>query len=234
MLDEFYRIALPQKALCGDRRNCRPTSINGFEFQPVNGSYQGQSCLGRFRSCTSPAPAPVPTQSGSLFPRNGPLQPLFPRPRPRNEPAATGASGNSIRISAGRSILLLGSDCGLGQPVLAHLIASPDQDAQFLSKNNCESLGNSRVKCDIQLMAEPPSEISGDHVRLEKPGKLPSVRNECRYRQKNHPQPNCLPMLLASSDDRSLSSLFLRFLVRLSAGFSSCKPRKNLQPRRHC
>ena len=44
--------------------------------------YQGQSCLGRFRSCTSPAPAPVPTQSGSLFPRNGPLQPLFPRPRP--------------------------------------------------------------------------------------------------------------------------------------------------------
>ena len=34
-----------------------------------------------------------------------------------------------------------------------------------------------RVKCDTRLMADRPTEISGDHVRVEKSGKLPCVRN---------------------------------------------------------
>ena len=34
-----------------------------------------------------------------------------------------------------------------------------------------------RVKCDTRLMADRPTEISGDHVRVEESGKLPCVRN---------------------------------------------------------
>ena len=71
MLDEFYRISF-RKKLCAEIDELQADLDQWVSSYNQERPYQGQSCLGGFRSCTirSP-PAPVPTQSGSLFPAAG-------------------------------------------------------------------------------------------------------------------------------------------------------------------
>ncbi len=91
MLDEFYSIAF-RKKLCAEIDELQADLDQWISSSNQERPYQGQSCLGRFRSCTSPAPAPARSLARSSPQRAAP--PLIPAPSTyRNAPAATGASG---------------------------------------------------------------------------------------------------------------------------------------------